>query len=49
MGNKPPGKLRQADLDYFRHITTFTDAEICTHKIVLFVINSINLVLIYIL
>ena len=28
MGNKPPGKLRQADLDYFRHLTTFTDEEI---------------------
>ncbi|CAF1102357.1 unnamed protein product [Adineta ricciae] len=37
MGNKPPGKLRQADLDYFRHLTTFTDTEIqdwykCFHK-----------------
>jgi hypothetical protein len=28
MGNKHSAKLRQADLDYFRHMTTFTDAEI---------------------
>ena len=28
MGNKPSGKLRQEDLDYFRRLTTFTDAEI---------------------
>ena len=28
MGNKPLTKLRQADLEYFHHMTTFTDAEI---------------------
>ena len=28
MGNKPLAKLRQADLDYFHQMTTFTDAEI---------------------
>ncbi len=28
MGNKHSAKLRQADLDYLRHVTTFTDAEI---------------------
>jgi hypothetical protein len=28
MGNKPLAKLRQDDLDYFRHMTTFTDGEI---------------------
>jgi hypothetical protein len=28
MGNKHAAKLRQVDLDYFRHMTTFTDAEI---------------------
>ncbi|CAF0962866.1 unnamed protein product [Rotaria sordida] len=37
MGNKPPGKLRQTDLDYFRHMTMFSDVEIqewykCFHK-----------------
>jgi hypothetical protein len=30
MGNKPLAKLRQVDLEYFRHMTTFTDAEIRT-------------------
>lgn len=32
MGNKHPAKLRQADLEYFRHMTTFTDAEIRMFK-----------------
>jgi hypothetical protein len=28
MGNKHAAKLRQEDLDYFRRMTTFTEAEI---------------------
>lgn len=33
MGNKPLAKLRQADLDYFHHTTTFTDTEIGTDSL----------------
>jgi hypothetical protein len=29
---QPVPALRQADLDYFRHMTTFTDAEISMQK-----------------
>ena len=32
MGNKHAGKLRQTDLDYFRHMTTFSDQEIRMYK-----------------
>ncbi len=28
MGNKHSVKLRQTDLNYFRHMTTFSDKEI---------------------
>jgi hypothetical protein len=33
MGNKHSAKLGQADLDYLRHMTTFSDTEIriCTN------------------
>ena len=37
MGNRHAVKLRRADFDYFRHMTTFSDKEIRTYQSTLIV------------
>lgn len=32
MGNKHAVKLRRTDLDYYRHMTTFSDKEIRSYR-----------------